>query len=36
MTQSTLAKPFRGELVPHGRDDQPAGVFLERVRGGWE
>lgn len=34
MTPSTLAKPFRGEFVPQGHDDQSAAVLLECVRGG--
>jgi type I restriction enzyme S subunit len=40
LTQSVLAKAFRGELVPHeaelarreGRDYEPASVLLERIR----
>jgi len=44
LTQSILAKAFRGELVPteaelaraEGRDYEPASVLLERVRAGRE
>ncbi|MBE9485238.1 MAG: restriction endonuclease subunit S, partial [Bacteroidetes bacterium] len=32
LTQSILAKAFRGELVPHDLDDAPASVLLERIR----
>ena len=40
LTQAVLAKAFHGELVPteaelarrEGRDDEPAGALLERVR----
>jgi type I restriction enzyme S subunit len=32
MTQSILAKAFRGELVPQDPDDEPASVLLERIR----
>jgi type I restriction enzyme S subunit len=40
LTQSTLAKAFRGELVPteaelarrEGREYEPASVLLERIR----
>ena len=40
LTQAVLAKAFRGELVPteaelarrEGRDYEPAGVLLERIR----
>jgi type I restriction enzyme S subunit len=36
LTQSTLAKAFRGELVPQNPDDEPASVLLERIHAGWE
>src|SRR2546430_8940707 len=32
LTQSILAKAFRGELVPQDPNDQPASVLLERIR----
>ncbi|MCR4314711.1 MAG: restriction endonuclease subunit S, partial [Planctomycetes bacterium] len=32
LTQSILAKAFRGELVPQVPDDEPASVLLERIR----
>lgn len=32
ITQSILAKAFRGELVPQDPSDEPATVFLERLR----
>lgn len=32
LTQSILAKAFRGELVPHDPYDEPASVLLERIR----
>ncbi|MCU1714256.1 restriction endonuclease subunit S [Xanthomonas hortorum pv. pelargonii] len=32
MTQSLLAKAFRGELVPQDPSDEPASVLLERIR----
>ena len=32
MTQSILAKAFRGELVPQDPNDEPASVLLERIR----
>lgn len=31
LTQSILAKAFRGELVPQDPDDEPAEVLLERI-----
>ncbi|UNE61988.1 restriction endonuclease subunit S [Xanthomonas oryzae] len=32
LTQSLLAKAFRGELVPQDPTDEPASVLLERIR----
>jgi type I restriction enzyme S subunit len=32
LDQAVLAKAFRGELVPHDPDDEPAIVLLERIR----
>ena len=32
LTQSTLAKAFRGELVPQDPNDEPASALLERIR----
>lgn len=32
LTQSILAKAFRGELVPRDPDEEPASVLLERIR----
>ena len=34
LEQATLAKAFRGELVPQDPDDEPASVLLEQVK--WE
>ena len=31
LTQSILAKAFRGELVPQNDDDEPAEILLERI-----
>jgi type I restriction enzyme S subunit len=31
LTPATLAKAFRGELVPQDPDDEPAAVLLERI-----
>jgi type I restriction enzyme S subunit len=31
LTPATLAKAFRGELVPQDPADEPAGVLLERL-----
>lgn len=33
LTQSILAKAFRGELVPQDPNDEPASVLLKRIRG---
>jgi len=33
LSQSILAKAFRGELVPQDPNDEPAEVLLERIRG---
>ena len=33
LTQSILAKAFRGELAPQNPDDEPAIVLLERIQG---
>ena len=30
--QSILAKAFRGDLVPHDPNDEPASVVLQRIR----
>ena len=32
LTQSILAKAFRGELVPHDPNDEPASVLLARIQ----
>ena len=32
LTQSILAKAFRGELVPQYPNDEPASVLLERIK----
>lgn len=32
LTQSVLAKAFRGELVPQDPNDEPVGVLLERIK----
>ena len=32
LTQSLLAKAFRGELVPQDPNDEPASALLERIR----
>lgn len=32
LTQSLLAKAFRGELVPQDPNDEPASVLLDRIR----
>ena len=32
LTPATLAKAFRGELVPQDPDDEPASVLLERIK----
>lgn len=32
LTQSILAKTFRGELVPQDPNDEPASVLLERIK----
>ena len=32
LDQSILAKAFRGELVPHDPNDEPASVLLDRIR----
>jgi len=32
LTQSILAKAFRGELVPQDENDEPASMLLERIR----
>jgi type I restriction enzyme S subunit len=32
LTQSILAKAFRGELVPQDERDEPADILLERIK----
>ena len=32
LTQSILAKAFRGELVPQDQNDEPASVLLESIK----
>ena len=32
LEQATLAKAFRGELVPQDPNDEPAAVLLERIQ----
>jgi type I restriction enzyme S subunit len=32
LEQATLAKAFRGELVPQDPNDEPAAILLERIR----
>lgn len=32
LTQSILAKAFRGELVPQAPNDEPASVLLQRIQ----
>ncbi|MBI5675630.1 MAG: restriction endonuclease subunit S [Nitrospirae bacterium] len=32
LTQSILAKAFRGELVPQYPNDEPASVLLEKIK----
>ena len=32
LTQSILAKAFRGELVPQDPNDEPASFLLEKIR----
>ncbi len=32
LTPATLAKAFRGELVPQDPNDEPADVLLDRIR----
>jgi len=36
LTQSILAKAFRGELVPQDPNDEPASVLLEEIKAGKE
>ncbi|HCQ16096.1 MAG TPA: hypothetical protein DIU20_07540 [Cryomorphaceae bacterium] len=33
LPQAILAKAFKGELLPQNREDEPAGVLLERIKG---
>jgi type I restriction enzyme S subunit len=32
LEQSTLAKAFRGEIVPQDPNDEPASILLERIQ----
>ena len=35
LTQSILAKAFRGELVPQDPNDEPASELLKRIKEEW-